>query len=218
MLLEKELVRKIGTVDVSDVANLVNILQQDYFSHWVKRTLKVMESSLVLKALSPTNLDRCNDSDKLLQDCLPLISQFIGPNEKLVYLDVSCLPKGAQMMAHFDYGWIHVLSKRVTIPLITNQRSIFAALDEDNKIQTYNMKVGGAYEINNQTLHTAANFGEEDRWHMLADVIDVTAYEYLLKSQKLDKPYCNKWCNFYFNQKIKDRFEEALKSPPTIQI
>lgn len=213
MILDGEIVKKLGSVDKSDIQKLVGIIQNNYRDQWVKRTLKVMESTYVLKVTSPTQHDMTPAAAGLMDLCLPIVKPFIGQNERIIYLDVSCLPKGVKSLVHFDYAWIHVLSRRIHIPLLTHDKAVFAALTEDNKIHSYNLKVGSAYEVNNQTLHAVANSGDEDRWHLLADVIDNSVYEYLVRTDKIDKAYINKWCQFYFNDKIKKRIEDALDAP-----
>lgn len=210
-------VKRLSKLDVSKINKLVKTIKTNYETKWVKRSLKIMEDSFVLKALTTTQNDRISpiDESNLLETAKPLLQAVIENSERLIYLDISNLPSQTSHQLHVDYAWIHVMSRRIHIPLLTNEKAMLAVLTEDNEIVTYHLEVGSIFEINNQTLHTAGNFGEGERWHLIADVISEDAYQFLLKMKLLDKPFSNKWNNFHFCEELKNKFQVCLKSKPT---
>lgn len=216
MILENLLVKNLGSLSLDQLDKITEHIKSEFSNKWVRRSLKVMDSSFVLKAITPTTVDRLKDGEEnLIHLCLPLVAPLLSKTERIVYLDVSNLPSQSETSVHFDYAWIHALSRRITIPLVTNEKSIFALMNQEGEILTYHLKVGTVYEINNQTLHATSNFGDTDRWHIVADIIDDEAYNYLSKTNKLDKPYANKWCNFHYSEEVRNRFQKLLRLPPT---
>jgi hypothetical protein len=61
-------------------------------------------------------------------------------------------------------------SKRIHIPIITNEKCIFNVGEE-----SINMKVGEIWEMNNDKLsHSVVNDGDEDRVHLIIDWCEKT--------------------------------------------
>jgi hypothetical protein len=62
---------------------------------------------------------------------------------------------------------------RLHIPIITNPQAFLTFYDlapkDDTTVTVYhaNLKVGHSYEVNTTGLHTAVNYGTEDRYHMV---------------------------------------------------
>lgn len=213
MYFEGNPVKNIGSTDLSTVQKIVECVEQKYKNKWQKRTLKALAENYTLKAITPTQNDRVdsatsNDLEKFL---LPLICPFVGPSEKIIYLDLSLMPPLAKTDVHFDFAWIHVLSRRIVIPLKTNSRAILSVLSEDNKIKNFNLKAGGVYEFNNQLFHLASNFGTEDRINIIADVIDFKALNYLVESKKLEGIYCGKLNSTYLSPRIVKKFLQSIE-------
>lgn len=73
---------------------------------------------------------------------------------------------GKNIFKHKDYQKYLVLNNRCHIPIITNDRVAFAVGDE-----TLNMKVGECWEINNSRIHSVTNSSDEDRVHLIVDII-----------------------------------------------
>lgn len=62
------------------------------------------------------------------------------------------------------------VSRRIHIPLVTNDNCIFTVGDE-----SINMKVGEIWEMNNDKLpHSVVNDGDEDRVHLIIDWCEKT--------------------------------------------
>jgi hypothetical protein len=213
MLFEGDPVRVIGTVDSDKIKELFDIINEKFNSHWVKRSFKLMDSSYCLKAITPSNFDTLDKkiADELKDILLPWIEPYVDKNERIMYLDVSSLPPGAQSLPHIDFTYMHVLSKRIRIPLVTNPKSTFSLVTHTG-IKTFNLKVGNVYETNNMVAHVAGNLGDTDRWHIVADIIDNSLYEYLERTGKLSAQAIDPSINFILNKKVSDQLIEALKS------
>lgn len=210
-------VRRLAKIDRSRLSEFTAFIERDFHDKWKPRSMSRMREAKVLKALTPTHLDRLEKHDelKLREACLPFFEPFVGPNERIVYMDVSSLPAGAKSLVHIDIAWIHSLSRRLRIPLVTNPRSILVSLTNATDIAIDHLEVGNLYETNNQTPHAAANFGDADRWHLVADVIDNEAYEYLSKRDLLSETYAPSWVNYHFSEDLTKRIAAALEQDGT---
>jgi hypothetical protein len=172
-----------------------------------------MDSSYCLKAITPSKFDVLNEqtANELKELLLPWIEPYVSKNEKIVYLDVSSLPPGAQSLPHIDYSYIHVLAKRIRIPLVTNAKSTFSLVTA-NGIKTFNLKVGNVYETNNMVAHVAGNLGDSERWHVVADILDNSLYEYLERTGKLASKAIDPSINFILNKTVAGQLIESLKN------
>ena len=59
---------------------------------------------------------------------------------------------------------------RLHFPLITNDKVIFTQWNTDGTITKAHMRVGELWYLDMRKPHTAVNFGEEDRYHLIIDV------------------------------------------------
>jgi hypothetical protein len=213
MIFEGDPVRVIDSVDLGKVEELRKTIFEKFNSHWVKRSFKLMDSSYCLKAITPSKFDILDkDVAAELKDILmPWITPYVSNNEKIIYLDVSSLPPGAQSLPHIDYTYMHVLAKRIRIPLVTNSKSTFSLVTPTG-IKTFNLKVGKVYETNNMVAHVAGNLGDSERWHVVADILDNSLYEYLERTGKLSAHAIDPSINFILNKDISNRLVAALKN------
>ena len=64
-------------------------------------------------------------------------------------------------------------NKRIHIPITTNDQCFLCFYDKIpthksiNKVYHYHLEVGKVYEIDSSGYHTAVNYGDEDRWHLV---------------------------------------------------
>ena len=204
--------KKIGTIPVSTLEKIEAQVTQLASDCWQSRSLKIFRGLSTLKLITPTNIDRTDIQTEVSMRKLiePMLSEFLLPNERIVYLDISLIPPKTKTEVHFDFAWIHVLSRRIIIPLKANSASILSVLDEANKVMCFNLKLGEVYEFNNQLLHAAGNFGTENRMNIIVDAIDAQAYEYLRSAGKLDKTYCGKLNVFYIDKSVAKKIDSAM--------
>ena len=206
-------VKVLGTVNLEKIHEIVSVLYENYSEKWIKRTFKLMENCYCLKAMTPSHFD-VPDTDtqaQLMELLYPLVEPHIGPNEKLLYLDVSSVPPNQRTLVHIDHALMHIVSRRLHIPIVTNDKVRFALFTEQ-KFWNYHLSVGKVYEINNEIPHLAVNLGATDRWHIIVDIIDNDAYEFLCKNNKLIDKGIDPAINFLFNQNITFKLNEIVES------
>lgn len=177
-----EPVQKIGTVSIDRIDNLISVIRSEFVDGWVKRTMKLMSDCYCIKAITPSSIDLPDpDTQKRLVDAiLPYVEPFVKEGEMVAYLDISSIPAKKKLLPHIDHALFQMLSRRIHIPIITNEDVKFVAFHEKKRKQ-YRMEVGDVYEVNNEIPHLAMNLGETERWHIVADVIDKELYECLVK-------------------------------------
>ena len=84
------------------------------------------------------------------------------------------LPAGKRILPHFDAHKSFKFSHRIHLPITTNKSVRFNIAGKPQE-----MKVGHAYEINNQLNHSVLNAGKEDRINFIFDFMpaDVAAQQ-----------------------------------------
>lgn len=106
--------------------------------------------------------------DKLADVAVPLmhdiISRFYAPGGTIIRAMAANLLSGGRIKPHYDSHASFRRSHRIHIPISTNPRVRFMI---DGK--PFQLKVGNAYEINNQKTHSVMNSGEEDRITFIFD-------------------------------------------------
>lgn len=104
------------------------------------------------------------DCDRVLASIEESISDyFTGDGYAARVLLVRLKPRG-KIPAHVDTGFSLMNSRRVHIPLTSNDRVIFSVGDE-----TRVMKEGELWEINNARIHSVENSSEKGRVHLIVD-------------------------------------------------
>ena len=208
-------IRVIGKVDIEKTQELYNTIVETFKDKWIRRSFALMDKSYCLKAVTTSQFDKLSEDDEtqLRELLLPWITPYISKNEKLVYLDISSLPPGADCKVHIDFSWFHLVSRRIHIPIVTNPNATFALLS-DTGPKNYNLKVGSVYEINNMVFHLVANTGTTHRWHILADVIDKSVYNYLVSENKISDWGLSPSINNCIDPKVISQLTEILKTDP----
>jgi hypothetical protein len=82
------------------------------------------------------------------------------------------LPAKKVITPHADWQEYLLVSRRNHIPVVTNANVHFTVGDE-----TINMKTGEIWEINNSKVHGVVNDGEDDRVHLIIDIIPNELFE-----------------------------------------
>jgi aspartyl/asparaginyl beta-hydroxylase (cupin superfamily) len=97
------------------------------------------------------------------------------PNEFQNLIVINCeiatLPPNTLIKLHYDGKWSHKFSKRIHIPIMTNDKCDNTWLNVQLK-----MEPGKVYEINNRVLHGARNKGETNRTHLIIDFMEPEVY------------------------------------------
>lgn len=170
-------IRELGEVDVSGLVDAVNTLDPEV---WERNDLRQktfdvhsQTKSIVLLFASgwpEMKITRHEEWDLLADHVQPLIQQIIRAKYSgggtVIQAIVANLKAGGQIDRHFDSAPHLILAHRIHLPLQTNPDVRFLIADV-----RYEMKVGEAYEINNQLEHEVYNDSEEDRYHLIFDYI-----------------------------------------------
>lgn len=99
-----------------------------------------------------------------LKPVVDYIAKYYQDNGFVVRLLFAKLLVGGKIPKHTDAGYSLLNCHRVHIPIITNDKVIFAVAGEERKMQ-----VGELCEINNGAVHAVENRGDEDRIHLIID-------------------------------------------------
>jgi len=169
--------RSLTTVDISELKVVVDNLTEEI---WLDGTSKrendfacFEQTQHIIFRFPFDTRDRTsvfsNDTWKAWQSVLmPIIRQAVEPYQyddgRLGAVMLAKLPAGAQIHRHIDgspsYPFIH----KIHVPIVTNPLVSFF-IDP----QTYYLREGQAYEVNNIVKHGVLNKGRKDRVHLIFD-------------------------------------------------
>jgi hypothetical protein len=109
-----------------------------------------------------------NLKNKKAQEELEYIYNFLESlfNGKIIRAELITMNSNSRIRTHRDRGDILFLARRIHIPIKTNKNVIFK-VNEDS----LNMKASNIYEINNFKYHSVINNSEENRIHLIIDVL-----------------------------------------------
>jgi len=85
---------------------------------------------------------------------------------KVVRSEVVNMPPHTRIRTHKDTSDLLYLSRRFHIPIITNKNCTFIVEE-----QRFNLEEGNLYELNNRRFHSVENFGDENRIHLIIDIL-----------------------------------------------
>lgn len=103
--------------------------------------------------------------DKRIYEVANRIKKMYGNNASIYNLLLAKLPAKQNIPAHRDGGNL-INVRRCHYVIKTNDKCIFKINDVD-----YKFKEGEAIEINNQLHHSVSNNGDEDRIHLICDIL-----------------------------------------------
>ncbi len=112
----------------------------------------------------PTYHDLYESFAKELSPLLEIISAYYGNDGYFIRILFARLLAGRTIMPHIDFVFSLLHCHRIHVPIITNDKVLFLVGGE-----TRNMKIGEVCEINNATVHSVANNGDESRTHLIID-------------------------------------------------
>lgn len=80
-----------------------------------------------------------------------------------------CIPGNHTYTVHDDGPG----NRRIHFPIVTNKDCFLCFYDsmpdhkKQNTVDHYHLETGTIYEIDSSGYHTAVNYGDEDRWHLI---------------------------------------------------
>jgi hypothetical protein len=114
--------------------------------------------------------------EKYLVDTFMSLSSFIRdiifPGCEIIRGEIAGLGADKEVLPHKDHRWFHKHSKRIHVPLVTNEGcfNIFEGRE-------HHLDEGNIYEINNLVSHSAKNVGKSLRFHLIIDIISPELYK-----------------------------------------
>ncbi len=141
--------------------------QTDYEVHRQTRSVVMVFCDGPMQDLVVTKSDGW---DALADVAVPVMHEIIGrcyePGGTIIRAMAANLLAGGRINPHFDSHSSFRLSHRIHVPITTNPRVRFTI---DGR--PFQLKVGQAYEINNQKTHSVINSGSEDRITFIFDYL-----------------------------------------------
>jgi len=131
--------------------------------------------SIVLLSLDDTkwperNVRQGPGWERLAEIAVPVMQKIIKKHYpaggELIRAVVASLKAGENIKAHSDIHQSFHCAHRIHVPITTNPRVWFTIGG-----RPFQLKVGQAYEINNQKQHSVVNRGDEDRITFIFDYI-----------------------------------------------
>lgn len=171
--------RELGTVDSSALREAV-LVQEDRAwqeDNYRQEAFEVHHSTQSIVVLF-VDIDRWPDIvvkkepgwPRLADVALPLMNDIISrhyePGGTVIRAMAAKLVAGGKITPHVDRHPSFHHGHRIHVPVSTNPRVRFM-IDG----QPYQLKVGQAYEINNQLTHSVMNKGSEDRITFIFDYV-----------------------------------------------
>lgn len=136
-------------------------------------SLKTYSRLLPMKSESVTKPVYTEQEQELVDICQCIIDSLPDEFKGLEKLnsEIATLPPDTIIKLHYDGKWSHKSSRRIHIPIMTNNKCDNTWLNT-----TLKMEPGKVYEINNRVLHGARNKGDTYRTHIVIDFIDPEIY------------------------------------------
>ena len=172
--------------DLKEISNipsnvLENLTNQIKFIDWNlsdfdRQEVTLVEGRLCLLPFLISKADQLTTTSsrkKIWDSTLPIIEfiKDILPEGKIIRGEVVNLIPDRSLTPHLDVYWFHRESRRIHIPITTNDQCFLTFEDRQ-----YHLPVGSIYEINNRIIHSAFNNGMTNRVHVILDIMDLNRY------------------------------------------
>lgn len=152
------------------------------------------------------------DINKILKPYTDFLLSVIFPNYTLFRCQMVCLKPGQNVYPHIDPRVYHTYGKRIHLPLKVTDKSFHVHFDPDNNYDMIFSKMteGMITDFDNITPHSAFNYGDETRIHVICDIVSETV------AKKLDESlngnpnalFDNRVVEYYTHlSKIEQRYE-----------
>ena len=171
--------RELGQVEIAPLTEAISNLDE---SAWHSNKLRQSEyevhqqtESIVLVFTDGDgwpNIEVTKEAgwDLLAEQAVPLMHKIIAdhypPGGTIIRAMLAKLIAGRVIKTHVDHHPSFHAGHRIHVPITTNRRVRFM-IDG----QPHQLKIGEAYEINNQKSHSVMNKGEEDRITFIFDYV-----------------------------------------------
>lgn len=130
----------------------------------------------------PEQIKYTEEQQRVYDTIKPIVEEVMKqfPGYVKVRGELATLLPNVKIKLHYDDRWFHEHCRRIHVPIITNDKC--QQIFED---RIYHLDYSKIYEINNRGLHSAANYGDAPRVHLIIDILEETTYNSIGRS--LDK-------------------------------
>ncbi len=177
MFFDKDLkeITKVPSDILEHFANEVQFVDWN-LSDFDRQEITLVEGRLCLLPFlisKPDQLTHTPSRKKIWDAALPIIEfvKDIIPNGKIIRGEIVNLVPDRSLTPHIDVYWFHRESRRIHIPITTNDQCFLTFEDRQ-----HHLSVGSMYEINNRIIHSAFNNGLTNRVHVILDIMDSNLY------------------------------------------
>lgn len=125
----------------------------------------------------------------ILKEPLELLASQLGiDNPVIVQADIARMPPGGDTVMHTDTRYQQRYSRRYNLAVSTNDDCwlYHNSYDLDNGGTRDHINEGEVWELNNKIIHTAVNYGNTWRTHI---IIDVMPQDYYSRMIEVCNPY-----------------------------
>jgi Aspartyl/Asparaginyl beta-hydroxylase len=188
MLLDKDII-ELGSISEEELKTAIDALERidwlnsKYDRHKWDPSLLEGRQLMFPCLLSPPNQRQYEGDEKYLSDVFMDISSNIRdrifPDWKIIRAEVAGLGSDKKVLPHKDIRWFHEHSKRIHVPIVTNDECFNIFEDRE-----YHFVEANIYEINNRIVHYARNSGKSLRIHLIMDVISPELYKEGIEDDK----------------------------------
>ena len=184
MLIETD-IKKIGSIDTQLLNKIAaTCLKTDWSGKNFNRSeISLTQGRLCLLPYPIKKPTSYGEKEKILLNSIrPIIKELdkIIPDYVKVRGELVNLLPGKRLTPHKDIYWFHKYSRRIHVPIYSNNHS--ANTFEDRE---YHLKVGNVYEINNRITHSAYNNGNQPRIHLIIDFMPEEKFEEMVINSTL---------------------------------
>lgn len=147
--------------------NIWEFRQKEYFEHENTKSIPLLwstESTIFGGTIHVIEVQKYNSILYLLNEELLYLREKY--NGFIIKVLVANLDKNKKIYPHIDRGFLLANSHRLHLPIKTNSEVIFNINKED-----YHMDEGIWYEFDNTKMHYVSNNSNENRIHLMVDII-----------------------------------------------
>lgn len=116
-----------------------------------------------IKSVSPNNF-KTEDANKEVKEIYNKLEDLV--QGKVIRSEVINMSPRSRIRTHKDRSDLLYISRRFHIPLITNESCIFVV---DN--EPFHLKESNIYELNNSKYHSVQNSSDQNRLHLIVDIL-----------------------------------------------
>lgn len=114
--------------------------------------------------------------NRILKPYTDFLLNVLYPEHTLFRCQMVCLKPGQNVYPHIDPRVYHTYGKRIHLPLKVTDKSFHVHFDVDNNYEIILSKMteGMITDFDNITPHSAFNYGEDTRIHVICDIVSNT--------------------------------------------